>query len=202
MQLTSALLAFALAMAQVTFAQEPAPAEPPGDAESRQPEPAQNEPKQDAISLLGTRFSIVAGAGMLWPTSRATREAYGSNHLSPSIAFWTFRSSKGFSFSFDFSWRAFGKGEPGEANIWATNAGMVWLGRRRTRDLIPYLALRAGPAIIKVPDRDARLGLSGTLDAGLVLWRRLIVSGRYDILTEAAGVDLSSLSARIAIRLF
>jgi len=200
MQVTSALLCSALALAQVTAAQEPLAGDPP--VEALQPEAAENEPKQDAISILGTRFSIVAGAGMLWPTSRETREVYGSNHLSPSIAFWTFRSRKGFSFSFDFSWRAFGKEGPGEANIWATNAGMVWLGRRRTRDLIPYLALRAGPALVKVPERATRLGFGGTVDAGLVLWRRLIVSARYDIMTREADVDLSSLSARIAIRLF
>jgi len=195
------ILPLLLVLAQAASAQEPLPP-PPTGVGTEEPEPAESEPKQDAISILGTRFSIVAGVGMLWPTRSATRDVFGSNHLSPSIAFWTFRSRRGFSFSFDFSWRAYGKDGEGEANIWATNAGMVWLARRRTRDLIPYVALRAGPAIVDLPQRSARFGFGGTLDAGVVLWRRVIVSGRYDVLTREAGFDLSSLSARIAVRLF
>lgn len=203
MRPTTPLLALLLLCAQVTSAQEPVPPDPPagGDAGSGAPQAGENEPKQDAINLLGSRFSIVAGVGMLWPTSRDTRAAFGSNHLSPSIAFWTFRSSRGVRLSVDLGWRAFGE-EAGEANIWSTNAGIVWLGRQRTRDLIPYLALRAGPALVKLPDRELRFGFGGTAEAGVVLWRRLIVSGRYDALTREAGFDLSSLSARVGIRVF
>jgi hypothetical protein len=202
MRPTLLLLPLLLSLTAAVSAQEPEPVDAPADEETRQPEPAANEPKQDSIRLLGSRFSIVAGVGMLWPTSSTTREVFGSNHLSPSIAIWSFRSSKGFRFSLDFNWRAYGKDADGEANIWATNAGVVWLGRHRTRDLIPYVALRAGPAIVDIPQSSARFGFGGALDAGVVLWRRLIVSGRYDVLTREAGFDLSSLSARVAIRVF
>jgi hypothetical protein len=89
-----------------------------------------------------------------------------------------------------------------EASICAAHAGAVWLSRHRTRDVIPYLGLRAGPAIVDLPEREARFALGGTLEAGVVLWRRPIVSGRYDALTRVAGFDLSSFSARIALRLF
>jgi hypothetical protein len=202
MRPTPPLLALLLALPLATSAQEPQPAGPPDGVEQPpEPRPAANEPKPDSIHFLGSRFSIVAGAGMLWPTSRATREAFGTNHLSPSIAFWTFRSSQGFGLSVDLAWRAFGEND-GEANIWGLFPGVVWLGRHRTRDLIPYAALRAGPAFVKVPDRDVRLAFGGTLDAGVVLWQRLIVSGRYDRVTREAGFDLSSLSARIAVRVF
>ena len=101
----------------------------------------------------------------------------------------------------DLNWRSFGE-DAGDANIWSAYAGIVWLARRRTRDVIPYLSVRAGPYLLDVPDRSARLGLGGTIDSGVVLWRRLIVSLRYDIQPRQAGFDLSTLGARIAIRLF
>jgi hypothetical protein len=185
-----------LLLASAPAAGQPQQQQPPVEADE-----TENEPKRDSISLLGNRFSLVGGVAMLWPVSRETREVFGSNHLSPSLAFWTFRSHQGFSFSLDLAWRSFGE-DAGEASIWAANAGVVWLARHRIRNAIPYLALRAGPAIVDLPEREARFGLGGTLEAGVVLWRRLIVSGRYDALTRAAGFDLSSFSARVALRLF
>ncbi len=198
------ILVLSLLTSAPGFGQEPAEepdaitADPSATAE---PEPGENEPKEDAINLLGTRFSIVAGVGVLWPVSEPTREDFGSQHFSPSVAVWAFRSTQGVHFSFDLNWRSFGK-DDGDANIWSAYAGAVWLGRRRTRDVIPYFSLRAGPYLFDVPDRSARLGFGGTVDTGVVLWRRLIVSGRYDIQSRQAGYNLSTLGARIAIRLF
>lgn len=214
-----ALLAAAPAMSagaqqvHADTAQEPeptgqsAPASEPGDAaavseEQTDSPAAPSEPKEDSISLLGARFSLVAGAAMLWPTSRVIRDDYGSSHPSLSIGFWSFRARRGFGASLDAGWRAFGRDETGEVNLWNVNLGAVWLSRPRTRDLIPYLSLRAGPQLVKIPDRDLRFALGGTLEAGVVLWRRLIVSGRWDLLTRTADLDLSNLSARIAIRVF
>lgn len=171
------------------------------EAEAVESEPEENEPKEDSISILGTRFSIVAGVGVLWPVSEQTREDFGSQHFSPSVAFWAFRSKKGVRFSLDLNWRSFGE-DAGDANIWSAYAGAVWLARRRTRDAIPYLSLRAGPYLLDVPDRSARFGFGGTVDAGVVFWRRLIVSGRWDIQSKQAGYNLSTLGARVAIRLF
>jgi len=199
------LLVLSLSATAPALGQEPA--EEPDQAitvespEADEPEAEENEPKEDSINILGTRLSIVAGVGVLWPVSERTREDFGSQHFSPSVAFWAFRSGRGVHFSLDLNWRSFGD-EAGNANIWSVYAGAVWLARHRTRDAIPYFSLRAGPYLLDVPDRSVRLGVGGTVDAGVVLWRRFIVSGRWDIQSKQAGYDLSTLGARLAIRLF
>ena len=78
------------------------------DPDAAEPEPEENEPKEDSINILGTRFSIVAGVGVLWPVSEETRQDFGSQHFSPSVAFWAFRAGHGVHFSLDLNWRSFG----------------------------------------------------------------------------------------------
>jgi hypothetical protein len=159
------------------------------------------EVPDDKLKLGPWRLSLLVGTSVLWPASQHTADEFGSNHLGPAIGFWSFRAGKGCHVSVDINWRRFGA-DLGKINIWNASAGINVLMRPNHMFLIPYWAVRAGPYFAKLPESGWLVRLGAAAEVGVVLGKRIVLTGRYDLQAEERGFDLSTFSARVGVRLF
>lgn len=155
----------------------------------------------DKLKIGPWRLSLLVGATVLWPASQRTADEFGSNHVGPAIGFWSFRAGKGHHLSVDINWRRFGA-EVGKINVWNASAGINVLMRPNHKFLIPYWAVRAGPYFAKLPESGWLVRVGAAAEVGVVLGKRVVLTGRYDLQGEEQGFDLSTFSARVGVRLF
>jgi hypothetical protein len=171
------------------------------DEESGLYQQVRSDPDAGRIRLLGRRLWLGVGTGISALRSGAARDAFGRASWQPVIRLVGPLATAGLGLSVAPVFRRYST-QSASARVLAPTAGLgVRLAQPR-KDLVPFVAWRAGPYLISLRGSDTRLRPGGTVEGGVSYRRRLVLSGSYELLARAKGVDLSNWSLNAVVRIY
>ena len=159
------------------------------------------DPDEGRIRLLGRRLWLGVGAGVSALSSRAARDAFGPAAWQPVIRLVGPLAAQGLNLSVAPVFRRYST-LSSSARVLAPTAGLGFRLAPPRRDLVPFIALRAGPYFVSLHGSNTRLRPGGTVEWGVSYRRRLVLSGSYELLARTKGVDLSNWSLNAVVRIY
>jgi hypothetical protein len=160
-----------------------------------------HDPGDGGIRVLGRRLWLGVGLGASSLTSGAARIRLGQATFEPVIRLVGPLASQGVGLSVAPVFRHYSTRDFA-ARVLAPTAGLVARLAAPRKGLVPFVAVRAGPYFVSLRGSDTRLRPGGTVEWGVSYRRRLVLSGSYDLVTPAKGVNLSSWSLDAVVRVF
>jgi len=157
---------------------------------------------EGGISIFGQRLSLMGGVTLTRFTSGATRRAFGSLQVDPSIDLYRPEAGSGLAADFDLLW--VGITRTGDrAGYFAPTLGVRYTPVASTRAnwLAPILSVHAGPYFASTSTAGNATVLGVNAVVGVDVARRLSLRARYDRLRSVRGHDLSTTSLDVAVRI-
>lgn len=165
---------------------------------------AQDEEPQVERERSGSTVSVAISIGMFYPLSSDTRDRLDDSLTRITVT--SFETEKPTHWRFTAEASKFSFNGPTDVDVFAVSLGME-KGLSQSRNVQPYVALRAGPywGSIEDPGRgvdESKTGLHANAALGLVFSRRFYLEGRYDLYSSLGGLDLDGLSITAGVKLF
>lgn len=150
------------------------------------------------------KISIALSAGAFFPVSSTTRDKYDDCWMR--VSFKTFESEKPKEWRFIAEGGAFKLDGPSSARLYPLTFG-VEKGLTESRNLQPYVTLRAGPYYGSVTEDaigldESHVGLNANASLGVTIKRKFYVEVRYDYFSKFAGTNFDGVSLSAGMRLF
>ena len=162
---------------------------------------AQEDPGAGRIRVLGRRLWLGVGVGVASLTSGAARDRLGQAAFQPVIRLVGPLATQGIGLSVAPVFRHYST-QDFSARVVAPTVGLSFKLAAPRRGLVPFVAARVGPYFVSLRGSDTRVRPGGTVEWGVSYRRRLVLSGSYDFVTPAKGVNLSSWSLNAVARVF
>jgi hypothetical protein len=154
--------------------------------------------------LAREKISIYVGYSYYFPTASSTQDAFG--HAWPQLTAGRFERRKPERWGPTYDLASFRRDDSYRADLFPLTAGIQRaIGSHDSRDVQPYVALRAGPYYGRVKAEAAgvsetRIGLNANASLGVVIQERYFVEGRYDHFGHLAGYNLDGFSLCAGVR--
>jgi hypothetical protein len=149
------------------------------------------------------KISIALSAGAFFPVDSTTKDNYDSCWTR--ISFKTFETEKPKEWRFIAEGGAYVLDGTSDVRLYPLTFGME-KGLNESRNLQPYVTLRAGPYYGKVTNdtglNESKFGLNANASYGVTIKKRYYVEIRYDYFSELAGNNFDGFSLSAGVKLF
>jgi hypothetical protein len=165
--------------------------------------PAAQAQAQDRgrVSVLGHRFSVIAGASLTIPRSAETRSLFGDRTFAPVLSIWNFESRHGLGLSWDVAaWRMRQAGR--EAKGFQGGVGPRFMFADNRAAVAPFVTVRGDAYVLRLDGAAWHTKPGVNVEVGASLVRHFVISARYDAVPKVGGVELSTFSASAAVKIF